>query len=73
MARFLVGTIAADGHINPVLPMVRKLVECGYEVWWYTGQGFKAKVEATGARHVPIRRGIDITLPNSIPKEWRQV
>lgn len=72
MARFLIGTIAAAGHINPALPVVRKLVERGHEVWWYTGQGFKAKVEATGAHHVPIRRGIDITLPDSIPKEWSE-
>lgn len=70
MARFLIGTIAAAGHVNPALPIVRQLVERGHEVWWYTGQGFKAKVEATGAHHVPIRQGIDITLPESIPKEW---
>ncbi len=70
MARFLVGTLAADGHVNPALPIVRRLVEHGHEVWWYTGQGFKAKVEATGAYHVAIRREIDITLPDSIPKAW---
>lgn len=72
MARFLVGTIAAIGHVNPALPIVRQLVAQGHEVWWYTGQGFKAKVEATGAHHVPIRRGIDITLPDSIPEEWAE-
>lgn len=54
MARFLVGTIAAIGHVNPALPIVRQLVAQGHEVWWYTGQGFKAKVEATGAHHVPV-------------------
>lgn len=55
MTRFLVGTIAAAGHINPALPIVRKLVLKGHEVWWYTGRGLKEKVEATGARHVPIQ------------------
>jgi len=70
MARFLVGTIAAIGHVNPALPIVQQLVDQGHDVWWYTGQGFKEKVEATGAHHVPIRCGIDITLPESISKEW---
>ncbi|MGH8001340.1 MAG: glycosyltransferase [Brasilonema sp.] len=61
MARFLIGTIAATGHVNPALPIARKLVERGHEVWWYTGIGFKDKIEATGAHHVPIRTGIDFT------------
>lgn len=69
MTRFLIGTIAA-GHVNPALPIARKLVECGHEVWWYTGKGFKEKVEATGAYHVPIRTGIDFTDIDTIPKSW---
>lgn len=70
MTRFLIGTIAASGHVNPALPIVRQLVERGHEVWWYTGRGLKEKVEAAGARHVPIQRGIDLTLWDSIPKSW---
>ncbi|BAZ12199.1 glycosyl transferase [Calothrix sp. NIES-4071] len=67
MTRFLIATIAAAGHVNPALPIARKLVERGHEVWWYTGKGFKEKIEATGARHVPIRTGIDFTDINTIP------
>lgn len=70
MARFLVGTIAAAGHVNPALPIVQRLVEQGHQVWWYTGRGLKNKVEATGARHVPIQRGIDLTVPDAIPAQW---
>ncbi|MBD2771432.1 glycosyltransferase [Iningainema tapete] len=70
MTRFLIGTIAAAGHINPALPIARKLVEHNHEVWWYTGSGFKEKIEATGAHHVPIRTGIDFTDINTIPKSW---
>jgi MGT family glycosyltransferase len=70
MTRFLIGTIAAAGHVNPALPIARKLVECGHEVWWYTGKGFKDKIEATGAHHIPIRTGIDLTDINSIPQSW---
>ncbi|GAA6621447.1 glycosyltransferase [Scytonema sp. NUACC26] len=70
MARFLIGTIAAAGHVNPALPIARQLVQQGHEVWWYTGAGLKEKVEATGSRHVPICRGIDFTLPETIPAQW---
>lgn len=62
MTRFLIGTIPVIGHINPALPIARKLVERGHEVWWYTGVGFKSQVEATGAHHLPIRTGsLDIS------------
>lgn len=70
MTRFLIGTIAAAGHVNPALPIVRRLVERGHEVWWYTGRGLKQKVEMTGARHISIQRGIDLTLGDTIPKSW---
>jgi MGT family glycosyltransferase len=70
MTRFLIGTIAAAGHVNPALPIARKLVERAHEVWWYTGKGFKEKIEATGAHHVPIRTGIDFTDINTIPQSW---
>jgi UDP:flavonoid glycosyltransferase YjiC (YdhE family) len=66
MARFLIGTIAATGHVNPALPIARQLVQQGHEVWWYTGKGLKDKVEATGAHHVSIGRGIDLTVPETI-------
>lgn len=62
MARFLICTLPVIGHVNPALPIARKLVERGHEVWWYTGVGFKSKVETTGARHLPIRTGgLDIS------------
>jgi len=70
MARFLIGTVPAIGHINPALPIARTLVERGHEVWWYTGQRFRAKVDATGAHYVPMSaapdfddRDLDIAFP----------
>lgn len=68
MARFLIGTVAVAGHVNPALPIARKLVERGHEVWWYTGKAFKSKIEATGARYVPILTGFDLSDPESPPK-----
>lgn len=70
MARFLIGTSAITGHIDPALPIAGQLVQQGHEVWWYTGKGFKEKVEAMGAHHVPICRGIDWTSPETIPSDW---
>ena len=70
MAKFLIGTIPAAGHISPALPIARQLVEQGHEVWWYTGMGFKEKIEATGANHVSMRRGGDPTSPEAIDTDW---
>ncbi len=67
MARFLIGTIPLVGHVNPALPIARKLIERGHEVWWYTGAALQSKVEATGARFVPIRTGMDFSNPKNIP------
>ncbi len=70
MARFLFGTVPAVGHVNPGLPIARKLVEHGHEVWWYTGKRFQAKVEASGARFLSMQaapdfddRDIDASFP----------
>jgi MGT family glycosyltransferase len=66
MARFLCCTIPAPGHFNPLLRIVRELVAHGHEVCWYTGMAFKAKVESTGAKHIPIQRSFDVSVPNDI-------
>ncbi|RCJ15743.1 hypothetical protein A6S26_33990 [Nostoc sp. ATCC 43529] len=68
MARFLIGTIPALGHFNPFLPIASKLVERGHEVWWYTGQSFQSRVEATGARYVPMVAAFDYSDLKNIPE-----
>ena len=70
MSKFLVGTMPVAGHVNPAIPIVKQLVQQGHEVWWYTGEGLKEKIEATGAHHVPIRNGIDFTRLETIPADW---
>lgn len=59
MARFLICTHPITGHVNPPLEIARTLVERGHEVRFYTGAKFRAKVEASGARFVPMRRAYD--------------
>jgi UDP:flavonoid glycosyltransferase YjiC (YdhE family) len=67
MARFLIGTIPLVGHVNPALPIARQLVERGHEVWWYTGKTLQSKIEATGARFLPIRTGRDFSDTKNVP------
>ena len=61
MARFLMGTVPYVGHINQACPIARKLVQRGHEVWWYTGKGFQSKVEAAGARYLPMKTPPDFS------------
>jgi UDP:flavonoid glycosyltransferase YjiC (YdhE family) len=60
MAHFLISTMPAVGHVNPVLLTAAKLVERGHQVWWHTGPDAARKVEATGARFVAMRHTRDI-------------
>lgn len=59
MARILLLTGAATGHVNPVMQIARKLIERGHEVVWVTGRRYQEKVEATGARFHPFPAEID--------------
>lgn len=64
MARFLLATTPVPGHVTPTAVLARRLVQRGHEVGWYTGVGFRAQVEAAGARHYPIRHAADWSLRN---------
>jgi MGT family glycosyltransferase len=59
MARILMATMGMTGHVTPGLPIARKLVERGNQVWWYTTSKFQPKIEATGATYLPMNVGID--------------
>lgn len=72
MARFLIGTVPVVGHVSPALPIARKLVEGGHEVWWYTGRAFESVVEATGAHFTPIATGLDYSYPQNVPQSWTE-
>jgi UDP:flavonoid glycosyltransferase YjiC (YdhE family) len=59
MTRFLVATVPVIGHVGPAVPIVRKLVERGHDVRWYTGSAFRSMVEATGACFTPMATAFD--------------
>jgi MGT family glycosyltransferase len=54
MAKFLISTMPATGHVYPFLLTAAKLVEMGHDVRWHTGPEFAEKVQATGAKFVAM-------------------
>jgi len=59
MARFLMTTDPAVGHVTPCMPIARKLVERGHEVVLITGRQYREKVETIGARFHPLPKESD--------------
>jgi len=51
--KILVLSTPAEGHVNPLVPIIKKLDERGYEVVWITGWTFKDRIEKTGAKFLP--------------------
>jgi MGT family glycosyltransferase len=62
MAFFIVMTGSEDGHVNPCFPIVRKLLERGHEVVWYTGRKYERKITAIGAKFHPLPMKTDSSL-----------
>lgn len=59
MARFLLATMPIPGHILPMSLVAEELILHGHEVVWYGSAFFKDKIEATGARFMPIVSALD--------------
>jgi MGT family glycosyltransferase len=53
MRKIIVLSTPVEGHFNPLLPVIKKLVERGHEVVWITGRVFQDRVEKTGATFLP--------------------
>ncbi|HZY68333.1 MAG TPA: nucleotide disphospho-sugar-binding domain-containing protein, partial [Devosia sp.] len=52
LARIVVLSVPAYGHLNPVLPIVRRLVQRGHDVTVFNETSFGPLIAATGARFV---------------------
>jgi len=59
MARILFATVPLSGHVNPGIPIARRLVALGHEVVWYCGDHFREKIVSTGARFIAFNRAPD--------------
>jgi MGT family glycosyltransferase len=52
MSKIVFFCIPAHGHTNPTLSVVRELVSKGHEVWFYSYNMFKEKIESVGAKFI---------------------
>lgn len=52
MSKIVFFCIPAHGHTNPTLGVVRELISRGHQVWYYSYNMLKEKIEATGATFV---------------------
>lgn len=52
MSKIVFFCIPAHGHINPTLRVVQELVSRGHQVWYYSYNSMKDKIESAGAEFV---------------------
>ena len=52
MSKIAFFCIPAHGHTNPTLAVVQELVRHGNEVWYYSYDSMKEKIESAGARFI---------------------
>ena len=62
MARCLLLSFPLAGHMNPIIPIVRKLVKKGHEVAWITGRAYEEEVKSTGAFFFPLPKEMDYSI-----------
>ena len=53
MSKIVFFCIPAHGHTNPTLGVVRELIARGHQVWYYSHEMFREKIESAGAVFVP--------------------
>lgn len=63
-ARILFASLAADGHFNPLTGLALHLKSLGYEVGWYVGRAYEAKVKEMGITYFPQVQALDVTADN---------
>ena len=52
MSKIVFFSIPAHGHTNPTIEVVKELSCRGHEVWYYSFNEFKEKIENAGARFI---------------------
>ncbi len=53
MSKIVFFCIPAHGHTNPTLNVVKELINRGHQVWYYSYELFREKIENTGAKFIP--------------------
>ena len=47
MSKIVFFCIPAHGHTNPTLEVVRELISAGHEVWYYSYNAMREKIDIT--------------------------
>ncbi|GHO79184.1 hypothetical protein KSD_69550 [Ktedonobacter sp. SOSP1-85] len=67
MKKYIFLNVPATGHVNPTLPIVQELVQCGEQVIYYLTEEFRAIIEATGAIFRPYESFLGGFGPGPMP------
>ncbi|HNW89179.1 MAG TPA: glycosyltransferase [Bacteroidales bacterium] len=71
MAKILIASVPLSGHVNPAVPLAKRLIAAGHEVCWYSGKNYRQQIEATGAKFYPFKEAHDFhdsTIKSEFPK-----
>jgi UDP:flavonoid glycosyltransferase YjiC (YdhE family) len=66
LAKFLIASNPAPGHVGPLLNVARILIDAGHDVLVNTGESFRRQATAIGARFVPLMGGAAIDVPTVV-------
>ena len=69
MSKIVFFCIPAYGHTNPTIEVIRELVNRDNEVWYYSFNEFKEKIEEDGANFISC----DSYLPELLPEDEKKV
>lgn len=69
MSKIVFFCIPASGHTNPTIEVVRELVSRGNEVWYYSFNEFKDKIQDAGANFISC----DDYLPELRPEDEKKI
>ncbi|MCC3866048.1 glucosyltransferase [Terrisporobacter petrolearius] len=69
MSKVVFFSIPAHGHTNPTIEVVRGLTSRGHEVWYYSFEEFRDKIEGAGANYISC----DDYVPNLRPEDEKKV
>lgn len=58
--KILFACIPAEGHFNPLTGLAKHLQSAGYDVRWYTSDGYKAKLEKLQIPHYGFTKAMNI-------------
>ena len=69
MSKVVFFSIPAHGHTNPTIEVVRGLTSRGHQVWYYSFEEFREKIEGAGANYISC----DDYVPELRPEDEKKV